>query len=201
LASKHPVRLTERFQDAFSFAFMLHAHQKRKGTDIPYISHLMGVTALVLEDGGNEDQAIAAMLHDAVEDQGGLKTLEEIRQRFGQLVAEIVDGCTDAYSHPKPPWKQRKQAYLAHLPQASPDVVRVSLSDKLHNARSIHADLQRNGVATWKRFNGGRDGTLWYYRSLVDIFIDCSSSPMVAELQRVVQAIEAFAGGNQKASR
>ena len=198
MGSKHLVRLTDRFQDAFSFAFTLHANQKRKGTDIPYISHLMGVTALVLEDGGDEDQAIAAVLHDAVEDQGGLKTLEEIRQKFGHHVAEIVDGCSDTYTHPKPPWKQRKLAYLAHLPGASPDVLRVSLADKLHNARSIHADLQRNGLSTWKRFNGGRDGTLWYYRSLVDIYKEHSSSSMVAELERVVTAIEAFAGRSRK---
>jgi GTP pyrophosphokinase len=198
LASKQTVTLTERFQDAFGFASTLHARQKRKGTGIPYLSHLLGVTALVLEDGGDEDQAIAALLHDAVEDQGGLKTLEEIRQRFGQHVAEIVDGCTDAYTTPKPPWKQRKQDYLAHLRQASPEVVRVSLADKLHNARSISADLQRIGETTWRRFNGGRDGTLWYYHSLVEIFKERSSSPMVAELQRVVQAIEAFNGGMQK---
>lgn len=199
MAAKQAVRLTERFQDAFGFAATLHARQKRKGTDIPYLSHLMGVTALVLENGGDEDQAIAALLHDAVEDQGGLKTLEEIRQRFGQHVAEIVDGCTDAYTIPKPPWKQRKQDYLTHLHQASPEIVRVSLADKLHNARSISADLQRYGVSTWRRFNGGREGTLWYYHSLVDIFVKRSSSPMVAELQRAVEAIEAFSGGNQKA--
>ena len=195
MASHHPIRLTERFQDALSYAFTLHAQQKRKGTGIPYISHLLGVTALVLEDGGNEDQAIAALLHDAVEDQGGLKTLEDIRQKYGHCVAEIVDGCTDAYAHPKPPWKQRKQAYLAHLPQASPDILRVSLADKLHNARSIYVDLQRDGTSTWKRFNGGREGTLWYYRSLLDIFHEHSTSPMVAELQRVIQAIEALPEG------
>jgi len=192
------VRLTERFQEAFILASMLHAQQKRKGTDIPYLSHLLGVTALVLEDGGDEDQAIAALLHDAVEDQGGLKTLEDIRQKFGHHVAEIVDGCTDAYTHPKPPWKPRKAAYLAHLRQASPDIVRVSLADKLHNARSIHSDLQRHGKSTWRRFNGGREGTLWYYHSLVEIYEELSASPNVAELRRVVQALEAFGGENQK---
>ena len=198
MTSKHPVRLTERFQEAFILASMLHAQQKRKGTDIPYLSHLLGVTALVLEDGGDEDQAIAALLHDAVEDQGGLKTLEDIRQKFGHHVAEIADGCSDSYTQPKPPWKQRKAAYLARLRQASPDIVRVSLADKLHNARSIHSDLQRHGKSTWRRFNGGREGTLWYYRSLVEIYEECSASPNVAELRRVVQAIEAFGGENQK---
>ena len=198
MVSKHSVRLTERFQEAFTLASTLHAQQKRKGTDIPYLSHLLGVTALVLEDGGDEDQAIAALLHDSVEDQGGLKTLEDIRQKFGHHVAEIVDGCTDAYAQPKPPWKPRKAVYLAHLRQASPDIVRVSLADKLHNARSIHSDLQRHGKSTWKRFNGGRDGTLWYYHSLVEIFEGLSDSPNVAELRRVVQAIEVFGGENQK---
>jgi GTP pyrophosphokinase len=192
LTQKHPIHLTERFQDAFRFASTLHASQKRKGTDIPYLSHLLGVTSLVLEDGGDEDQAIAALLHDAVEDQGGLKTLEAIRQQFGHHVAEIVDGCTDTYTHPKPPWRQRKEAYLAHLQIAAPEVVRVSLADKLHNARSIYADLQRNGKSTWRRFNGGRDGTIWYYRSLVDIFETISSSPNVAELRRVIEALEAL---------
>jgi (p)ppGpp synthase/HD superfamily hydrolase len=201
LAIKHPLQLTERFQDAFSLAFRLHAKQKRKGTNTPYFSHLMGVTALVLEDGGNEDEAIAALLHDAVEDQGGLQTLEDIRQKFGHHVAEIVDGCTDAYSHPKPPWKQRKQDYMDHLGQASPEILRVSLADKLHNARSIHADLQRNGVSTWMRFNGGREGTLWYYRSLVEIFKRCSSSPMVADLERVVEALGALSEVKKKSSR
>jgi (p)ppGpp synthase/HD superfamily hydrolase len=197
LAGKHTTRLTERFQDAISLAFRLHAKQKRKGTNIPYFSHLMGVAALVLEDGGNEDEAIAALLHDAVEDQGGLQTLEDIRQKFGHHVAEIVDGCTDAYSLPKPPWKQRKQAYMEHLGHAPPDVLRVSLADKLHNARSIYADLQRNGSSTWWRFNGGREGTLWYYRSLVEIFKQRSSGPMVTELERVVAAIEALNEGKK----
>lgn len=201
MALRHPIKLSERFQDAFQFAFKLHEKQKRKGTDIPYVSHLMSVTALVLEDGGDEDQAIAALLHDAVEDQGGLKILEEIRQKYGHHVAEIVDGCSDACTLPKPPWKQRKQDYLIHLHQAVPDILRVSLADKLHNARSIHADLQRNGASTWKRFNGGREGTLWYYRSLLEIFLERSSSPMVAELQGIVQAIEAVPEGKPKALR
>ena len=177
MAAKNLTRLTDRFQDALSLAFRLHDGQKRKGTQVPYFSHLMGVAALVLEDGGNEDEAIAALLHDAVEDQGGLQTLEDIRQKFGQHVAEIVDGCTDAYTQPKPPWKQRKQAYLAHLTQAPPEVLRVSLADKLHNARSIYADLQRNGSSTWMRFNGGREGTIWYYRSLVEIFKQARIQP------------------------
>jgi len=188
--------LNQRFADACQYAIELHATQKRKGTEIPYIAHLLGVTALVLEDGGNEDEAIAALLHDAVEDQGGVKTLQEIRQRYGEQVANIVAGCTDAFASPKPPWRQRKEAYLQHLKEAGTSIRRVSLADKLHNGRSILMDLRRDGPSTLGRFNGGRDGTLWYYRELVKVFQQVESSPMVVELARVVAEIEqlAYAG-------
>jgi (p)ppGpp synthase/HD superfamily hydrolase len=185
--------LTERFKAALDYAFELHAHQKRKSSQIPYISHLLGVTSLVLEDGGGEDEAIAALLHDAVEDQGGIPTLEEIRLRFGERVAYLVDGLTDAYGNPKPPWRQRKERYLKHLAGAEPAVRRVSLADKLHNARSILANLQTLGPVTWKRFHGGQDGTIWYYRSLLDIFQAGEPSFMVTELARVVRDIECLA--------
>jgi (p)ppGpp synthase/HD superfamily hydrolase len=148
------------------------------------------VTALVLEDGGNEDEAIAALLHDAVEDQGGWETLGQIRLRFGEHVAEIVEGCTDAFETPKPPWRQRKEDYINHLKTASPATRRVSLADKLHNARSILANLRTDGESTWRRFNGGREGTLWYYRTLLEVFQQVERSPMVAELERVVAEIE-----------
>lgn len=182
--------LTSRFEDALVFAHQLHASQTRKGTSIPYIAHLLAVTALVIADGGDEDQAIAALLHDAVEDQGGLKTLQLIRSRFGERVAVIVDGCTDAYGSPKPPWRERKERYLEHLKHASPEVQRVSLADKLHNARSILRDLRQNGEDIWSRFNGGKSGTLWYYHSLVLIFQQQVDSPMVEELALVVGEIE-----------
>jgi (p)ppGpp synthase/HD superfamily hydrolase len=182
--------LTNRFEAALLFATRLHARQSRKGSRVPYISHLLGVTALVLEDGGDEDQAIAALLHDAVEDQGGLATLEEIRSRFGEHVADIVEGCTDAFSQPKPPWKARKETYLAHLKLAGPDVRRVSLADKLHNARTILVDLRRYGERTWWRFNGGREGSLWYYHSLLEVYRELDDSPMVAELASVIAEIE-----------
>ena len=182
--------LTERFEDALRYAAHLHARQKRKGTSIPYVAHLLSVTSLVLENGGDEDQAIAALLHDAVEDQGGLPTLREIRRLFGERVARIVDGCTDAYVHPKPPWRKRKEDYLAHLRHAEADVRLVSLADKLHNARSILRDLRRDGPQSLSRFNGGRSGTLWYYRSLVTIFQELDDSLMVAELAEVVAEIE-----------
>ena len=182
--------LTERFEEALGYAAHLHALQKRKGTSIPYVAHLLSVTSLVLENGGDEDQAIAALLHDAVEDQGGLPTLREIRRLFGERVARIVDGCTDAYVRPKPPWRKRKEDYLAHLRHAEADVRLVSLADKLHNARSILRDLRRDGPQSLARFNGGRSGTLWYYRSLVTIFQELDDSLMVAELAEVVAEIE-----------
>ncbi len=181
---------SERFEEALQYAAHLHRFQVRKGTKIPYMAHLMAVAALVLEDGGDEDQAIAALLHDAVEDQGGKARLEEIRERFGHHVAEIVDGCTDTYQNPKPPWRQRKEQYIDHLRVAPADVRRVSLADKLHNARSIRNDLLRNGPQIWKRFNGGKEGTLWYYHTLVQVFQANESSPMVKELARVVEEIE-----------
>lgn len=182
--------LTHRFVQAMQYSFHLHSSQMRKGTSIPYVAHLLGVTALVLEDGGNEDEAIAALLHDAVEDQGGRETLGQIRLRFGEQVAEIVAGCTDAFDTPKPPWKQRKLDYINHLHTASPAVRRVSLADKLHNARSILANLRTEGASTWTRFNGGREGTLWYYHSLLEVFQQVESSPMVGELGRVLKEIE-----------
>lgn len=185
--------LGARFEDALIEATRLHAAQKRKGTDIPYIAHLLAVAALVLEDGGDEDEAIAALLHDAVEDQGGAATREHIRRRFGERVARIVDGCTDADTIPKPPWRARKEAYIQHLRDAPADVRRVSRADKLHNARAILADLRREGNALWQRFNGGRAGTLWYYRALVQTFQEVGPCFMVEELDRVVSEIEHLA--------
>src|SRR5436305_7390897 len=144
--------LTSRFEEAITFATQLHAKQLRKGTTIPYIAHLLAVTSIVLENGGNEDEAIAALLHDAIEDQGGAATREEIRHRFGDTVVAIVDGCTDAEVIPKPPWRARKEAYIAHVRQAPPSVRLVSGADKLHNARSILADYRVSGDALWQRF-------------------------------------------------
>jgi (p)ppGpp synthase/HD superfamily hydrolase len=185
--------LTNRFQDALSFAAQLHTGQNRKGSSTPYIAHLLSVTALVLEAGGDEDQAIAALLHDAVEDQGGLQTLELIRSRYGERVARIVDGCTDAYQIPKPPWKERKEDYIQHLRSVPADVRLVSLADKLHNARAILADLRSQAGQTWGKFNGGKDGTLWYYRTLVDVFCASGEDALTAELKRVVDEINRLA--------
>jgi len=182
--------LTQRFEEALLYAARLHVHQKRKATQIPYISHLLSVAALVLEDGGDEDQAIAGLLHDAVEDQGGHQTLEEVRQRFGNQVAFIVESCSDAFDAPKPPWRERKENYLDHLRNAPPEVRRVSLADKVHNARSILDSLQKDGNKVWDRFNGGRDGTLWYYQSLVQVFKETGNDFMTHELENIIAEIK-----------
>ena len=186
--------LTPRFQNALVFASQLHASQKRKGSSTPYIAHLLGVTALVLEAGGDEDQAIAALLHDAVEDQGGMRTLEIIRTRFGERVARIVDGCTDAHGLPKPPWKERKEEYITHLRSVPADVRLVSLADKVHNARAILADLRQQGAQTWDKFNGGKQGSLWYYRTLAEVFRATGDDPLTSEFTRLVDEMERLAG-------
>ncbi len=153
--------LSPRFEEALIFAFRLHNEQIRKGTSIPYISHLLGVASIALEYGANEEEAIAALLHDAIEDQGGATTREEIRHRFGITVVEIVNGCTDADETPKPPWEARKKAYLTHIKNAPPSVLLVSAADKLHNARAILKDYRLLGNSVWQRFKGDKEGTLW----------------------------------------
>jgi GTP pyrophosphokinase len=184
------MRLSSRFEEALVFAVRLHAGQTRKGSGIPYTAHLLSVAALVLEYGGDEEMAIAALLHDAVEDQGGAATREAIRTRFGDRVTAIVDGCTDADSQPKPPWQARKEAYLAHLPTAPAEVRLVSAADKLHNARAVLADYRQEGENLWARFRGGKEGTLWYYRALVTAYRAAGSNPLVEELDRTVTALE-----------
>ena len=188
------MELTDRFTEALVFATELHATQRRKVSGEPYLSHLLAVTATVLRHGREEDEAIAALLHDAVEDQGGRPTLEKIRRRFGDRVAAIVEGCTDADTVPKPPWRQRKEAYVAHLGEADASVRLVSAADKLHNARSILLDFHTLGDRVWDRFRGGRDGTLWYLRNVVDALTAVESTPLVEELDRVVGELERAAG-------
>lgn len=185
--------LTQRYADALQLAWRLHDGQVRKGTAIPYVSHLIAVSSIALEHGADEDEAIAALLHDAVEDCGGPPTLEMIRARFGDRVAGIVDGCTDSHEEPKPAWRPRKEAYLAHLASAPPSVRLVSNADKLHNARSILLDLRVHGPALWTRFTAPKEGTLWYYRSLVGAFALHGRRPLVDELDRTVEQIEALA--------
>ena len=185
--------MTSRFEQALVFAAQLHKDQRRKGSGVPYVSHLLAVAALVIEHGGDEDEAIAALLHDAIEDQGGPKAREEIRRRFGDRVTEIVDGCTDSETVPKPPWKERKLAYIAHLAAASASVRLVSAADKLHNARSILIDYRGLGEEIWQRFQGRKTGTLWYYRSVLDVLSQSGKTPLVAELDRVVRELEQLA--------
>ena len=164
--------LTNRFREALAYAFDLHRKQPRKGTQIPYVAHLLAVAALALEHSATEDEAIAALLPDAVEDQGGPPTAAAIRQRFGDAVADIVEACSDTEETPKPPWRSRKERYIAHVAGASPSVRLVSACDKLHNARAILGDLRALGEPLWGRFNAeaGRSGVLWYYCALVDAF-------------------------------
>jgi (p)ppGpp synthase/HD superfamily hydrolase len=192
-ASPSFIKLGPRFNEAFLFAAEKHASQTRKKTGIPYISHLMSVAALVLEAGGGEAEAIAGLLHDVVEDCGGYAVLEEIRQRFGERVAHIVAGCTDACTVPKPPWKARKLEYLDHLRRATDDVRLVSAADKLHNVRTILADYRKDGESVWERFSGHRDGTLWYYRAVLNVLNEGKSNRLIDELHRVVTELETLA--------
>lgn len=182
--------LSERFKDALWRATDLHANQSRKGSGVPYVAHLLGVASLVLEYGGTEDEAIAALLHDAVEDQGGQRTREMIADKYGETIAQIVDGCTDSDTIPKPPWRERKEAYIAHIATASPSVLLVSACDKLYNARSILADYRVTGEEIWERLKGGKkDGTLWYYQALVEAYKKTGQHRVYDELERTVREI------------
>jgi (p)ppGpp synthase/HD superfamily hydrolase len=164
--------LGPRLVRAMAYALELHGEQVRKATSIPYLSHLLSVCALVLEDGGTEDESIAALLHDGPEDQGGQATLDEIRRRFGTEVAAMVDGLSDTLEDPKPPWPERKAVYLERLRGESASVLRISLADKLHNLRSVATDLELLGDDLWSRFNADRDAQAWYYRELLAVFED-----------------------------
>jgi (p)ppGpp synthase/HD superfamily hydrolase len=189
--------LSPRFEEALVLATRLHADQYRKGSDVPYICHPLAVASLVLGAGGDEDEAIAALLHDAIEDQGEQIDLDQIRQRFGGKVVAIVNGCTDAHTRPKPPWRGRKEAYIAHLQHAPAPERLVAISDKLHNARTLLYDYAEVGEKVWERFTGGREGTLWYYRSLVEAFQSTGPTPYLNEFQRVVSEIERLAAENE----
>lgn len=182
--------LTHRFDKALGYASEVHRMQIRKGTDIPYLSHLMGVSSLVLEYGGDEDQAIAGLLHDAVEDAGGKRRLEHIRMEFGDDVAAIVANCTDSCVEPKPAWRIRKTAYVASMAHKPERSLVVSLADKTHNARAIVADLGAIGDELWDRFTASKAETIWYYRSMADVFVNRLGG-MARELERCVGAMEA----------
>ena len=191
-----PVKLGPRFLRAFQFAAENHAGQTRKASTIPYIAHLMGVASLVLEAGGDEDLAIAALLHDVVEDCGGIPMLKEVRRRFGKRVADIVDGCTDAYEIPKPPWRERKDSYLRRLKKENADTRLVSAADKLNNVRSILSDYRTVGESVWSRFNGGRKGTLWYYRTLRDEFLRHKINRISRDFDLAVKELESLTARN-----
>jgi len=195
--------ISPRFTDALAYAAELHARQRKKGTDVPYIAHLLGTCAIALEHGADEDAAIAALLHDAIEDQGGVTVEAAIRERFGARVAEIVRACSDSDGEPKPPWKERKLTYISHLASADRMTLLVSAADKLDNARRILADLRaavdggdHEAMTVWRRFKAGRDGQIWYQRALVDAFrANPEHDPrLIDELDRTVTAVRALAG-------
>ncbi len=188
--------LSAGFSEALVFAARLHRGQRRKGPGgAPYLAHLLAVAATVLEFGGTEEEAIAALLHDAVEDQGGAATRELIARMFGDGVAAIVDECTDTDIEPKPPWKDRKDAFIAGLPQVSSSALLVILADKLHNIRSTIRDLASAGDQVWQRFRGGREGTLWYYRAVAEAVRprDERTRALAAEFRLAVQQLEQMA--------
>ena len=191
---------SERLDEAMTFAHQLHRAQRRKGSGVPYITHLLGVASLVGDHGGDEDQVIAALLHDAIEDQASQHPAldAQISARFGPSVLRMVLACTDAQEHPKPPWRARKEAYLRHLRALDHDdpALLVSAADKLYNARTIARDQRLMGDAVFERFVAGKQDTLWYYEALVEAFEAAHSAPaptraLVAELRQVVAALRA----------
>jgi (p)ppGpp synthase/HD superfamily hydrolase len=196
-ASKIPV-MSGLFVKALGYAARLHARQVRKRTERPYIGHLLGATSIVIEYGGDEELAIAALLHDAVEDQGGIPRLREIRKLFGKRVAHIVDGCTDAYKEPKPPWLERKRAYLERVAKDSDDVRLVSAADKLSNARETLHEVRVHGESVFERFAGKKEGTMWYYRALIEAFRAAGDNPLIEELDRVVTELETLVSTSKR---
>ncbi|MGB6387125.1 MAG: HD domain-containing protein [Terriglobales bacterium] len=192
--SLKPPYLGPRLQRAFRYAAEKHEGQTRKQTAVPYLSHLMAVASLVLESGGDEDMAIAALLHDVVEDCGGMPRLREIRKLFGSLVAKIVEGCTDSFGEPKAEWVERKKGYLREVKQADAETRLVSASDKLHNVRTILADYRQHGEAIWTRFSGKKEGTLWYYRALSDEYQRRNPNRTTRELALAVAELERAVG-------
>jgi (p)ppGpp synthase/HD superfamily hydrolase len=183
---------TGRFESAMAYAHQVHKDQRRKGTGIPYIAHILGVTSIAIEYGANEDEAIAALLHDAAEDGGGESTLAFIRAQFGDAVGDIVLGCSDSLvedPEDKLPWLERKENYLAHLENASQSVCLVSAADKLHNVRSIIRDYREHGDDIWNRFQGKRDGTLWYYETVAHTLLRRYFTQLTRDLQEAVDEL------------
>jgi (p)ppGpp synthase/HD superfamily hydrolase len=184
------IGLTRRFDDALQYAHEVHREQKRKGGNAPYIGHLLGVASIVLDDGGSEDEAIGALLHDAAEDQGGRARLDEIRARFGEPVARIVADCTDSWDTPKRPWSDRKREYVEHARTLPAPSLRVSAADKVHNAYAVLRDLRNTGEDVWKQFNAPADDVIAYYEGLVRSFRQAGGGKLVEELERIVKGIQ-----------
>jgi (p)ppGpp synthase/HD superfamily hydrolase len=181
---------TGRLDQAFAYAHEVHADHTRKGNGAPYLGHLLGVASIVIDDGGSEDEAIAALLHDAPEDRGGRERLDDIRGRFGEVVAKIVADCTDSWTVPKAPWAERKKQYVEHARHLDASSLRVSAADKVHNGYAILRDLRNVGDKVWERFNASADDILAYYQSLVRAYRDAGGGRLVDELERIVRAIE-----------
>lgn len=182
--------LTSRFDDALRYTHELHRSQRRKGNDTPYVGHLLGVASIVLDDGGDEDEAIGALLHDAAEDHGGRDRLEDIRSRFGPAVARIVEDCTDSWETPKRPWIERKRDYVEHAQSLPKPSLRVAAADKVHNAYAILRDLRNTGEEVWTRFNAPADDVMAYYDGLVRAFRAAGGGKLVDELERIVRGIQ-----------
>jgi len=199
--SLKPPNLGPRLQRAFRYAAEKHDGQTRKQSAVPYLSHLMAEASLVLEAGGDEDMAIAALLHDVVEDCGGMPRLREVRKQFGPRVARIVEGCTDSFGEPKPEWVERKKDYLREVKHADAETRLVSASDKLHNVRTVLADYRQHGEKIWKRFTGKREGTLWYYRALSDEYQRRGPNRITRELEIAVAQLELAASQKPRASK
>lgn len=181
---------SDKFAEALNYATELHRRQIRKGSSIPYITHLMGVAWLVAEYGGDEQQIIAALLHDGPEDQGGQPILDEIQRRFGERVTSIVAGCTDTLEDPKPPWRPRKEAYISRLATESAETRLVSAADKLCNAQSIRRDMGRMGDLVFAKFQGGKSGALWYFQSVTEEFERGGPHDVATEIRRIFTDIE-----------
>jgi len=184
--------LSRKFESALAFANQVHAHQKRKDSGAPYFAHVIGVAALVLEDGGSEEEAIAALLHDTAEDQGGQAMLDEIAERFGKTIAQIVAECSDTLISPKPPWQARKENHINGLRTARPETIRIMLADKVYNSRNLLRSLQERGEIVWENFKGGRDGTIWYFQQMYAVFAETKSGYMLDEFARNIKRIAAF---------
>src|SRR5205809_4670552 len=193
------MQLSPQFEKALTYATRIHGGQLRKKTRIPYIAHILGVAAIAMEYGATETEAIGALWHDAVEDCGGAKRLRDIERKFGKAVAKIVDGCTDTDQIPKPPWLARKKAYIAHLRDAPVSIQIVSAADKLHNLRAILMDYRTERDKLWSRFNGGKEGTLWYYAALLEAFPGGKRlAPLLAELDGTLTVLEAIANNGRR---